>query len=125
MLNGLLIWGLPSKEKQVIKLSAHPPKWCAFLYLEIRKNVKNVIKKLDSRLRGNDKNEVRKIMALNPAKFIREVRTEVGKVTWPTRKETIVSTIMVLVLAFVAALFFLAVDGIFAVAIRWILGLGQ
>jgi preprotein translocase subunit SecE len=64
-------------------------------------------------------------MAMNPAKFIREVRTEVGKVTWPTRKETIISTIMVLVLAFVAALFFLAVDGIFAVAIRWILGLGQ
>ncbi len=64
-------------------------------------------------------------MAMNPAKFIREVRTEVGKVSWPTRKETIVSTIMVLVLAFVAALFFLAVDGIFAVAIRWILGLGQ
>ena len=64
-------------------------------------------------------------MAMNPAKFIREVRTEVGKVTWPTRKETIVSTIMVLVLAFVAALFFLAVDGIFAVAIEKILGLGQ
>lgn len=62
---------------------------------------------------------------LNPAKFIREVRTEVGKVTWPTRRETIVSTVMVLVLALIAALFFLAVDGIFAVAIRWILGLGQ
>lgn len=64
-------------------------------------------------------------MAMNPAKFIREVRTEVGKVTWPTRKETIVSTIMVLVLAFVAAIFFLAVDGIFAFAIEKILGLGQ
>lgn len=64
-------------------------------------------------------------MAMNPAKFIREVRTEVGKVTWPTRKETMVSTMMVLLLAFIAALFFLAVDGIFAVSIRWILGLGQ
>lgn len=62
---------------------------------------------------------------LNPAKFIREVRQEVGKVTWPTRKETIISTVMVLVLALIAALFFLAVDGIFAVAIRAILGLGQ
>jgi preprotein translocase subunit SecE len=89
-----------------ISSPAHPPKWCAFLYLQIGEKVVNP-------------------MAMNPAKFIREVRTEVGKVTWPTRKETIISTIMVLVLAFVAALFFLAVDGIFAVSIRWILGLGQ
>ena len=64
-------------------------------------------------------------MAMNPAKFIREVRMEVGKVTWPTRKETMVSTVMVLILALIAALFFLAVDGIFAVAISWILGLGK
>ncbi|MFM9889702.1 MAG: preprotein translocase subunit SecE [Rickettsiales bacterium] len=62
---------------------------------------------------------------LNPAKFIREVRQEVGKVSWPTRKETLISTAMVLVLALVSAVFFLAVDGFFAVAIRWILGLGQ
>jgi preprotein translocase subunit SecE len=64
-------------------------------------------------------------MAMNPAKFIREVRMEVGKVTWPTRKETMVSTAMVLILALIAALFFLAVDGIFAVVISWILGLGK
>ncbi len=64
-------------------------------------------------------------MAMNPAKFIREVRTEVGKVTWPTRKETIVSTVMVLVLGLIAALFFLMVDAIFAFAIRWILGMGN
>ena len=64
-------------------------------------------------------------MAMNPAKFIRELRTEVGKVTWPTRKETMVSTMMVLVLGLIAALFFLAVDSIFAVAISWILGLSK
>ncbi len=64
-------------------------------------------------------------MAMNPAKFIREVRTEVGKVTWPTRKETMVSTAMVLILAVIAALFFLAVDGIFATLISWILGLAN
>lgn len=62
---------------------------------------------------------------MNPAKFIREVRSEVGKVTWPTRKETIISTIMVLVLALIAALFFLAVDAVFASAITWILGMGK
>lgn len=60
---------------------------------------------------------------LNPAKFIREVRSEISKVIWPTRRETMISTAMVLVLAFVAALFFLAVDGVFAVAVRWILGM--
>lgn len=63
--------------------------------------------------------------ALNPAKFIREVRSEVSKVTWPTRKETMVSTAMVLILALVAALFFMLVDGIFAWGISLILGLAQ
>lgn len=62
---------------------------------------------------------------MNPAKFIREVRTEVGKVSWPTRKETMVSTAMVLILALVAAIFFLAVDAVFATVITWILGLGR
>ena len=61
---------------------------------------------------------------MNPAKFIREVRSEVSKVTWPTRKETVTSTMMVLILAFIAAIFFLAVDGIFGYAIQKILGLG-
>ncbi len=64
-------------------------------------------------------------MAVNPAKFIREVRSEVGKVTWPTRKETMISTAMVLVLALIAAIFFMVVDGIFSWGIRMILGLGQ
>lgn len=63
--------------------------------------------------------------ALNPAKFIREVRAEVSKVTWPTRKETIVSTTMVLALALIAALFFMAIDGLFAWGIREILGLAK
>ncbi len=62
---------------------------------------------------------------LNPAKFIREVRSEVSKVTWPTRKETMVSTVMVLVLALISALFFLAVDAIFASLVTWILGWGK
>lgn len=46
----------------------------------------------------------------SPAKFVREVRAEMSKVTWPTRKETTVSTTMVLVLTVIAALFFLLVD---------------
>ena len=62
---------------------------------------------------------------LNPAKFVRETRAEIGKVTWPTRKETMVSTLMVLILALVAAIFFMAVDGLFAWGIREILGLAK
>jgi preprotein translocase subunit SecE len=63
-------------------------------------------------------------MLENPAKFIREVRQEVGKVTWPTRKETMISTAMVLVLVFIAALFFYVVDSLISWAVRSILGLG-
>ena len=61
----------------------------------------------------------------NPAKFIREVRQEMNKVTWPTRQETTISTVMVLVLGLISALFFLLVDGVLAAAIQWILGLGR
>ena len=48
--------------------------------------------------------------ALNPLKFLQEVRQEVGKVTWPTRNETLISTVMVLVMVVVASFFFLAAD---------------
>ncbi len=63
-------------------------------------------------------------MAVSPAKFIREVRQEVAKVSWPSRKETLVSTAMVFTIAFIAALFFMVVDGVLQWGIRAILGLG-
>ena len=47
---------------------------------------------------------------VSPGQFIREVRQEVSKVTWPTRKETTVTTIMVFIFVFLAALFFFVVD---------------
>lgn len=62
--------------------------------------------------------------AMNPAKFIREVRQEVSKVSWPSRKETMISVVMVLVLAILAGVFFLLVDGLLSWGIRMILGLG-
>lgn len=61
----------------------------------------------------------------NPAKFMREVRQETKKVTWPTRRETLVSTAMVLVLTTIAALFFLLVDNIIGWGVQFILGLGS
>ena len=60
----------------------------------------------------------------NPAKFIREVRQEVGKVVWPTRRETLVSTVMVLVLLLISALFFLLIDNLSSWGVKTILGLG-
>jgi len=59
---------------------------------------------------------------MNPAKFVREVRSEASKVTWPSRKETMVSTMMVLVLVAIAATFFIVVDLIVGNIIHFILG---
>ncbi len=61
---------------------------------------------------------------VNPAKFVREVRQETSKVTWPTRRETLISTAMVLVLVLIASLFFLLVDNIIAWGVQEILQLG-
>jgi preprotein translocase subunit SecE len=60
----------------------------------------------------------------NPAEFMREVRREVAKVTWPTRKETLVSAAMVFVMVILASVFFLTVDQILGFGIRLILGIG-
>jgi preprotein translocase subunit SecE len=61
---------------------------------------------------------------INPGQFIREVRQEVSKVTWPTRKETVVTTIMVFIMVFLAAIFFFLVDQGLAFGVKKILGLG-
>ncbi|MEE8293492.1 MAG: preprotein translocase subunit SecE [Kiloniellales bacterium] len=60
----------------------------------------------------------------NPGQFVREVRQEVSKVTWPTRKETTITTGMVFLMVFLAAIFFLLVDQILSFGVRQILGLG-
>ena len=56
--------------------------------------------------------------------FVQQVRREVAKVTWPTRKETMVSTVMVFVFVFIAATFFFLVDQLLAVLVRLVLGIG-
>ena len=48
----------------------------------------------------------------NPVEFLREVREEGRKITWPTRRELGISTVMVLVMVVAASLFFLGVDAI-------------
>ena len=58
---------------------------------------------------------------LNPVKFLQEVRQEVGKVTWPSRQETLISTVMVLAMVALASVFFLAADQIISWAVQWLL----
>lgn len=58
----------------------------------------------------------------NPAQFVRQVRQEASKVTWPSRKETWVATLMVFIMVAIMAVFFLAVDGVIAWLVQMILG---
>ena len=60
----------------------------------------------------------------SPVEFFRQVRTELSKVTWPTRKETTLTTTMVFVMVVLASIFFLAVDATLSTLITWILGFG-
>lgn len=61
----------------------------------------------------------------NPVEFFNEVRSEAKKVSWPTRKETMITTAMVFVMVIIAALFFLVVDQILRWGVALILGIGQ
>ena len=61
----------------------------------------------------------------SPFKFLQEVREETGKVTWPSRRETFVTTIMVFVMVAVASVFFLIVDLFARNIITLILGIGN
>jgi preprotein translocase subunit SecE len=61
----------------------------------------------------------------NPFEFIQQVRTEVSKVTWPTRRETLITTAMVLLMSVVAAIFFLFADWVISTIVTFILGFGR
>ena len=63
-------------------------------------------------------------LAIDPAKFVREVRQEVAKVTWPSRKETLVTTGLVFALSALAAVFFFVADQIIGVGVRALFGVG-
>jgi preprotein translocase subunit SecE len=59
-----------------------------------------------------------------PFEFIHQVRQEVAKVTWPSRKETLISTGMVFVMVFFAAVFFFVLDQVLHQLVRLIMGFG-
>lgn len=61
---------------------------------------------------------------IDPATYVRQVRQEVSKVTWPTRKETLITTGLVFVLSILAAAFFFVVDQVIGLGVRALFGFG-
>ncbi|WP_439577380.1 preprotein translocase subunit SecE [Elioraea sp.] len=61
---------------------------------------------------------------IDPATYVRQVRQEVSKVTWPSRKETLITTGLVFVLSILAAVFFFLVDQVIGLGVRAIFGFG-
>jgi preprotein translocase subunit SecE len=61
---------------------------------------------------------------ISPFKFLQEVRAEAQKVTWPTRRETAVTTAMVFIMVAVASIFFLVADQIVRMIVTFVLGIG-
>ena len=59
----------------------------------------------------------------NPFKFIQQVRSEVSKITWPTRREVLITTIMVFIMSAIAALIFAVVDLIIRSGIQSVLNI--
>ena len=61
---------------------------------------------------------------ISPFKFLQEVRVEAQKVTWPSRRETFITTLMVFVMVFVAAAFFMLADWLMRMVVTLVLGIG-
>ena len=61
----------------------------------------------------------------NPFTFLQQVRAEASKVTWPSQRETMISSAMVIVMAFMAAIFFFVADQLMGFGVELLLGLGK
>ena len=60
---------------------------------------------------------------INPGKFIREVRAETARVSWPSGRETAMTAVMVVIMTTLLSLFFFGVDSFFNFVVKWILSL--
>ena len=61
----------------------------------------------------------------NPFEFLQQVRAEAGKVVWPTRRETLITTAMVMLMAVFASVFFLVTDEVLRIVVSFALGIGR
>jgi preprotein translocase subunit SecE len=68
--------------------------------------------------------EILTMAKISPFKFLQEVRAETEKVTWPTRRETAITTAMVFVMVALASIFFLIADQVIRIAVTFVLGIG-
>jgi preprotein translocase subunit SecE len=66
--------------------------------------------------------ENRNVARTSPGEFIRQVRAETAKVHWPTRKETVATAIMVMIMTGILAVFFFGVDAFFSTLVQFLLG---
>jgi len=66
---------------------------------------------------------VKKVAKVNPGKFLSEVKVETGKVVWPTRKETLTTAMMVVIMTALLGIFFFGVDSAFSAIVKALLGL--
>ena len=73
---------------------------------------------------GMLKKERQKTMSKSLVQFFRETRQESAKVTWPNRKETVTTTVVVFIMIFVMAMILLVTDGVIAAGVKFILELG-
>ena len=60
---------------------------------------------------------------VSPGEFVRQVRVEMARVTWPTRRETITTTIMVLIMTGLLSIFFVGVDQVLGRLVKFLLSL--
>jgi preprotein translocase subunit SecE len=67
----------------------------------------------------------KRMAKLNPIKFFQEVRQETNKVTWPSRRETAITTAMVFIFAAVSAVFFLLADQVIRIVVTLVLGIAS
>ncbi|MBK5265421.1 MAG: preprotein translocase subunit SecE [Alphaproteobacteria bacterium] len=61
----------------------------------------------------------------SPGDFIRQVRAEADKIVWPTQRETVVTTIMVVIMTTILGLFFFGIDSFFGWVVQFLLGLAR
>ncbi|WP_220185287.1 preprotein translocase subunit SecE [Paracoccus sp. S1E-3] len=59
----------------------------------------------------------------NPVQFLSQVRAEAAKISWPTRREVVTTTIMVFIMATLASIFFFLVDLAIRTGLAWLVGL--
>jgi preprotein translocase subunit SecE len=67
--------------------------------------------------------EVLSVARVNPGEFLRQVRAESAKIVWPTRKETVMTGVMVVIMTSLLAIFFFGVDAAFSAMVQGLLGL--